>query len=103
MPIPDKLFDALMKDYKNTEDLIGELDITVPSDRDSSFEPAILLKGQTRFNGFDDKIIALYARGMTTRDIQAYGVEVSPRLVSQVTKAILEEVVLWQYRPLDDV
>lgn len=162
MTIPKDLLDALMKDYKKTEDLIGEsgllkqltkqlleramqteitdhlgyeknapannkagnnrngsyqkkvkgdfgeLDITVPRDRDSSFEPIILPKGQSRFSGFDDKIIALYARGMTTRDIQAhleeiYGVEISPTLVSQVTKAVQEEIVLWQNRPLDEV
>jgi len=162
MAIPDDLLDALMKDYKNPEDLIGEtgllkqltkqlleramqaemtdhlgyeknapagkqtnnsrngsykkkvkgefgnLDIEVPRDRDSSFEPVILPKGQSRFTGFDDKIIALYARGMTTRDIQAhleemYGVEVSPTLVSQVTRAIQEEVTLWQNRPLEEV
>ena len=86
----------------------GELDVTVPRDRDSSFDPVILPKRQSRFHGFDDKIIAMYARGMTTRDIQAhleeiYGVEISPTLVSQVTKAVQEEVVLWQNRPLDDV
>lgn len=86
----------------------GELDIAVPRDRDSSFEPAILPKGQSRFTGFDDKIIALYARGMTTRDIQAhleeiYGVEISPTPVSQVTKAVQEEIVLWQNRPLDEI
>jgi len=162
MTIPDDLLDALMKDYKNPEDLIGEtgllkqltkqlleramqaemtdhlgyeknapstnktgntrngsyqkkikgefgeLGIAVPRDRYSSFEPAILPKGQSRFTGFDDKIIALYARGMTTWDIQAhleemYGVEISPTLVSQVTKAVQEEIVLWQNRPLDEV
>lgn len=86
----------------------GELDVEVPRDRDSSFEPLILPKRQSRFHGFDDKIIAMYARGMTTRDIQAhleeiYGVEISPTLVSQVTKAVQEEVVLWQNRPLDDI
>jgi len=86
----------------------GELDIAVPRDRDSSFDPVILPKGQSRFTGFDDKIIALYARGMTTRDIQAhleemYGVDISPTLVSQVTKAVQEEIVLWQNRPLDEV
>ena len=86
----------------------GELDIAVPRDRDSSFEPVILPKGQSRFTGFDDKIIALYARGMTTRDIQAhleemYGVDISPTLVSQVTKAVQEEIILWQNRPLDEV
>ena len=151
MTIPKEVLDALMKDYKNPEDLIGEtgllkqltqqlleramqaemtehlgyekhapskkkinnsrngsynkrvkgefgnLDIAVPRDRDSSFEPIILPKGQSRFTGFDDKIIALYARGMTTRDIQAhleemYGVEVSPTLVSHVTRAVQEEI-----------
>ncbi|SEA70039.1 Transposase, Mutator family, partial [Desulfuromusa kysingii] len=86
----------------------GELDIAVPRDRDSSFDPVILPKGQSRFTGFDDKIIALYARGMTTRDIQAhleemYGVDISPTLVSQVTKAVQEEIALWQNRPLDEV
>jgi putative transposase len=162
MTIPKDLLDALMKDYKNPEDLIGEtgllkqltkqlleramqaeitdhlgyeknapankktdnsrngsykkrvkgefgnLDIDVPRDRDASFEPIIVPKGQSRFTGFDDKIIALYARGMTTRDIQAhleemYGVDVSPTLVSQVTHAIQEEVALWQNRPLDEI
>ena len=86
----------------------GNLDISVPRDRDSSFEPVILPKGQSRFTGFDDKIIALYARGMTTRDIQAhleeiYGVEISPTLVSQVTKAVTEDVEQWQNRPLDEI
>lgn len=162
MTIPKDLLDALMKDYKNPEDLIGEtgllkqltkqlleramqaemtehlgyeknatadkkttnsrngnyqkrikgefgnLDVTVPRDRDATFEPIILPKGQSRFTGFDDKIIALYARGMTTRDIQAhleemYGVEVSPTLISQVTRAVQEEITLWQNRPLDEV
>ena len=86
----------------------GELDITVPRDRDSSFAPAIIPKGESRFKGFDDKIISMYARGMTTRDIQThleemYGVEVSPTLISQVTEAVTEEVRLWQNRPLDDL
>ena len=86
----------------------GTLDVTVPRDRDASFEPIILPKGQSRFTGFDDKIIAMYARGMTTRDIQAhleemYGVEVSPTLISQVTRAVQEEITLWQNRPLDEI
>jgi putative transposase len=85
---------------------IGELDIQIPRDRNSSFEPQIIQKNQTRFDGFDDKIIALYARGMTTRDIQAqlqelYGVEVSPSLISEVTEEVMEEVKTWQTRPLD--
>ena len=86
----------------------GNLEIEVPRDRNSTFEPVIIPKGETRFTGFDDKIISMYARGMTTRDIQGhlkdmYGVEVSPTLVSQVTDAITEEVTLWQNRPLEEV
>jgi len=93
---------------KRVKGEFGNLDIAVPCDRESTFEPVILPKSQTRFTGFDDKIIALYARGMTTRDIQAhleeiYGVEVSPTLVSQVTQAVQEEITLWQNRPLDEV
>ncbi len=93
---------------KKIKDEFGELDIAVPRDRDSSFEPVILPKGQSRFTGFDDEIITLYARGMTTRDIQAhleemYGVDISPTLVSQETKAVQEEIILWQNRPLDEV
>ncbi|NIN61505.1 MAG: IS256 family transposase [Gammaproteobacteria bacterium] len=93
---------------KNVKGEFGTLDVTVPRDRDASFEPIILPKGQSRFTGFDDKIIALYARGMTTRDIQAhleemYGVEVSPTLISQVTRAVQEEITLWQNRPLDEI
>lgn len=162
MATTDELLDALMKDYKKPEDLIGEngllkqltkklleramqaeitehlgyeknapsgknsgnsrngiykknikgefgnLDVTVPRDRNASFEPIILPKGESRFTGFDDKIISMYARGMTTRDIQAhleeiYGVDVSPTLVSQVTEAVTDEIKLWQNRPLDDV
>ena len=86
----------------------GNMEIAVPRDRNSTFEPVIVPKGETRFTGFDDKIISMYARGMTTRDIQAhlqemYGVEVSPTLVSQVTDAITEEITLWQNRPLEEV
>lgn len=162
MATTDELLDALMKDYKKPEDLIGEngllkqltkklleramqaeitehlgyeknapsgknsgnsrngiykksikgefgnLDVAIPRDRNASFEPIILPKGESRFTGFDDKIISMYARGMTTRDIQAhleeiYGVEVSPTLVSQVTEAVTDEIKLWQNRPLDDV
>jgi putative transposase len=93
---------------KNIKGDFGQLDVTVPRDRNASFEPVILPKGQNRFTGFDDKIIALYARGMTTRDIQAhldeiYGVDISPTLVSQVTKAVQEEIVLWQNRPLEEI
>jgi len=86
----------------------GEIDVAVPRDRNGSFEPIIVPKGETRFKGFDDKIISMYARGMTTRDIQShleeiYGVEISPALISQVTDAVMEEVRLWQNRPLEDV
>ena len=86
----------------------GNLDISAPRDRNATFEPVILPKGATRFTGFDDKIISMYARGMTTRDIQGhleeiYGVEVSPALISQVTDAVTEDVKLWQNRPLDEV
>jgi putative transposase len=75
-------------------------------DRNATFEPQILKKHQRRFEGFDEKILSLYARGMTTRDIQAhleemYGVEVSPALISEVTDAVLEEVKGWQSRPLE--
>ncbi|MDD5760224.1 MAG: IS256 family transposase [Desulfobulbaceae bacterium] len=86
----------------------GEIDVAVPRDRNGSFEPIIVPKGETRFKGFDDKIISMYARGMTTRDIQShleeiYGVEISPTLISQVTDAVTEEVRLWQNRPLEDI
>ena len=86
----------------------GELEIAVPRDRNSSFEPQVLPKHQTRFTGFDDKIISMYARGMTTREIEGhlkeiYGVEVSPTLVSQVTEAISEEVKVWQNRALEAI
>lgn len=84
----------------------GEVDIEVPRDRNSSFEPQIVAKHQRRFTGFDDKIISMYARGMTTREIQGhlqeiYSVEVSPALISEVTDAVVEEVKAWQSRPLE--
>lgn len=84
----------------------GSMPIEIPRDRDSSFEPVIIPKGQTRFAEFDDKIISLYSRGLTTREIQGhleeiYGVEVSPALISVVTEAVAEEVKAWQNRPLD--
>jgi len=86
----------------------GEMRINVPRDRNSEFEPQLVKKGQTRFNGFDDKILSLYARGMTTREIQGhleeiYGVEVSPDLISTVTDSVLDEVKVWQARALDEV
>lgn len=84
----------------------GPMEIEVPRDREGSFEPLMIRKGQRRFDGFDQKILAMYARGMTVRDIQAflkeqYGAEVSPDLISEVTDAVLEEVKAWQERPLD--
>ena len=87
---------------------IGGIDLAVPRDRAGSFEPQIVRKGQTRLDGFNERIIALYARGMTTRDIRAhlremYDVEVSPDLISRVTDAVVEELQEWQARPLDRV
>ena len=84
----------------------GPLPIDVPRDRDGTFEPRLIAKHERRFTGFDDKILALYARGMTVREIQAflaemYAVEVSPDLISTVTDAVLEEVTAWQARPLE--
>ena len=96
------------KSKKTIKGEFGNMEIAVPRDRNSTFEPVIIPKGETRFTGFDDKIISMYARGMTTRDIQGhlkdmYGVEVSPTLISQVTDAITEEITLWQNRPLEEV
>ncbi len=87
---------------------VGAVDLAVPRDRNGTFEPQIVRKGQTRLDGFNDRIIALYARGMTTRDIRAhlremYDVDVSPDLISRVTDAVLEELAEWQSRPLDRV
>jgi len=86
----------------------GEIEIAVPRDRVGSFEPQLVAKGQTHFTGFDDKILSLYARGMTVREIQGhlaelYGTEVSPDLISRVTDAVLDEVREWQNRPLEAV
>jgi putative transposase len=85
----------------------GELELKTPRDRNGTFEPKLVAKHQTRFTGFDDKIISMYARGMTTRDIMAhlqevYGVDVSPALISQVTDAVMDEVQQWQMRPLEE-
>jgi putative transposase len=94
------------KSRKTLKGDFGNLPLEVPRDRNSTFDPKIVPKGQTRFDGFDDKILSLYARGMTTREIQAhleeiYQVEVSPALISSVTDAVLDEVKAWQNRPLD--
>jgi transposase-like protein len=85
-----------------------EVEIEVPRDRDGSFDPKLVPKGRRRLPGFDDKVIALYARGMTTREIQdglkeIYSVDVSPTLISAVTDSVLEDVKAWQSRPLDAV
>jgi putative transposase len=87
---------------------VGAVDLAVPRDRNGSFEPRIVRKGQTRLDGFNERIIALYARGMTTRDIRAhlremYDVDVSPDLISRVTDAVVDELAEWQGRPLDGV
>lgn len=89
-----------------TED--GPLRIDVPRDRQGSFEPLLIPKHERRFTGFDDKIVAMYARGMTVREIQGflaeqYGTEVSPEFISSVTDAVMAEVTAWQARPLEPV
>jgi len=86
----------------------GQFDIDVPRDRDSSFEPQIVKKHQTRLTAMDDKIHCLYAKGMSTREIVAtfkemYGADVSPTLISRVTDAVIDQVVEWQSRPLDSI
>lgn len=96
------------KTRKKLKGDFGEIDLETPRGRDASFEPKMVQKGQTRFTGLDDKIVSLYARGMTVRDMQAhlqemYGVEVSPGLISNVTDAVLDEVKTWQGRPLEPV
>ncbi len=83
----------------------GPLRIEVPRDRQGSFEPLLIPKRERRFTGFDDKIVALYARGMTVREIQGflteqYGTQVSPEFISSVTDAVMAEVMAWQSRPL---
>ena len=89
-----------------TED--GEFQLNTPRDREGSFEPQLVKKHQTRFTSMDDKILSLYAKGMTTREIVAtfkemYGADVSPTLISKVTDAVIEQVIEWQSRPLDAV
>ena len=94
------------KSQKTLKGDFGELPIEIPRDRHGTFEPQLIPKHQTRWTGFDDKILSLYARGMTVREIQShleemYGTEVSPTLISSVTDAVIEEVKAWQGRPLD--
>lgn len=93
---------------KTVQTAHGDLPLEVPRDRQGSFEPLLVPKRQRRLEGFDEKVLALYARGLTTRDIQGhleelYGVEVSPTLISTITDAVLEDVRTWQSRPLDAV
>lgn len=89
-----------------TED--GQFELNTPRDREGSFEPQLVKKGQTRFTSMDDKILSLYAKGMTTREIVAtfkemYDADISPTLISKVTEAVIGQVVEWQSRPLDPV
>lgn len=83
----------------------GRIELEVPRDRAGSFDPQLITKYQRRFPGFDDKIISMYARGMSTREITGhlrdlYGIDASPDLISTITDAVLEEVSAWQQRPL---
>ena len=96
------------KSKKTLKGEFGELPIEIPRDRQGGFEPQLIPKHQTRWSGFDDKILSLYARGMTVREIQShleemYGTEVSPTLISSVTDAVMDEVKAWQSRPLDSI
>jgi transposase-like protein len=96
------------KGHKTVQSDTGALEIEVPRDRNGTFEPQLVKKRQRRLEGFDDKVLALYARGLSTRDIQGqleelYGAEVSPTLISNVTNAVMEDVRAWQSRPLSAV
>ncbi len=96
------------KSRKQLKGDFGELELETPRDRNGTFEPRIVAKGQTRFTGFDNKILSMYSRGMTTREIKShleeiYGMEVSPALISTVTEAVVEEVRSWQSRPLESL
>ena len=86
----------------------GKIELQVPRDRQASFDPQLIAKYQRRFPGFDDKIVSMYARGMSTREIvghlrELYGIDVSPDLISAVTDGVLEEIAAWQARPLEPV
>ncbi|MFO1259131.1 MAG: IS256 family transposase [Gammaproteobacteria bacterium] len=94
------------KSKKTVKSGSGEFEIEIPRDREGEFEPQLVKKHQRRLAGLDQKILSLYARGLSTRDIQAeiqdmYGVELSPTLISQVTDNVMDEVKAWQNRPLD--
>jgi transposase-like protein len=96
------------KGRKTVKSETGEIDITVPRDRNGTFEPKLVKKRQRRLEGFDDKVLALYSRGLSTRDIQGqlkelYSVDVSPTLISNVTHAVMDDVRAWQSRPLSTV
>lgn len=96
------------KTHKTVKGRTGEMEIRIPRDRNGEFEPQLIKKHQRRLPGFDDKVLALYAHGMTTRMIaghlkELYGVNVSPSLISAVTDTVLEDVKAWQSRPLDAV
>ncbi|MGB3794971.1 MAG: transposase, partial [Alteraurantiacibacter sp.] len=96
------------KSKKTLKGEFGELSLAVPRDRQAHFDPLLIPKYETRFAEFDDKIISLYARGMSDRDIAAqlqdlYGIEVSHGLISQVVSEVMEEVTAWQNRPLEEV
>lgn len=96
------------KGRKIVQSETGTIDIAVPRDRNGTFEPKLIKKRQRRLEGFDDKVLALYSRGLSTRDIQGqlkelYGVEVSPTLISNVTSAVMDDVRAWQSRPLSTV
>ena len=87
---------------------VGAVELAIPRDRVGSFEPGLVPRGTSRLGGFDERVIAMYARGMTVRDIQAwlremYQIEVSPDLISKITDAVLDELREWQHRPLDAV
>ena len=96
------------KGDKTVQSESGAIDIKVPRDRNGTFEPKLIKKRQRRLEGFDDKVLALYSRGLSTRDIQGqleelYRVEVSPSLISNVTNAVMDDVRSWQSRPLSSV
>lgn len=96
------------KTKKTVRTTRGPIELSVPRDREGTFEPVLVPKRQRHFDGFDDQILALYARGMSTRDIQAfikenYGVDASPDLVTHVTDAVIDEMKTWQARPLESV
>ena len=96
------------KGHKTVQTDTGPLDLTVPRDRNGSFTPQLVPKRERRLEGFDAKVLSLYARGLSTREIQGhlaelYGTEVSPTLISTITDAVLEDVRTWQARPLASV